>query len=294
MILAFLCAVGVGFLAARLCWATGRGLLGAPCLARSNYRGRAVPTAGGAFVVVGLLLVESGRTLAGAGRSAVTVPGVLGGGSGSALRAAVLVSVVGFGFLGFLDDVLASGDDRGFTGHLRALFQGRVTTGMLKLVGGAALSLVAVAMVRPPASTTTLLSDAAIVALAANLVNLLDRAPGRAIKFSTALFVLVGVAAVATGLPDGLVAPAVAIGAGLGLLGPDLGERMMLGDTGANPLGAALGLAIVATLGPGVRLGLLGLLLALNLVGERVSFSRVITGVAMLDRFDLAGRRRLP
>ena len=50
----------------------------------------------------------------------------------------------------------------------------------------------------------------------------------------------------------------------------------MLGDAGANPLGAVLGLAVVLAAAPGVRDVVLVALVALNVAGELVSFSRVI------------------
>ena len=78
-----------------------------------------------------------------------------------------------------------------------------------------------------------------LIALAANLGNLLDRAPGRTIKFG--LVAYVPIAIVLGTAPIG-VAIAPVMGAALGLLGDDLRERLMLGDTGANVIGAVLGL----------------------------------------------------
>ena len=153
----------------------------------------------------------------------------------------MLFAVFGFGFLGLVDDLAAVGSDRGFRGHLGALRRGRVTTGLLKLVGGAGVAIVLVAT---PGfkSGRTLIVDAMLIALAANLGNLLDRAPGRTIKF--ALVAYVPIAIVIGTAPIG-IAIAPVIGAAFGLLGDDLRERLMLGDTGANVIGAVLGLAVV-------------------------------------------------
>lgn len=277
-----LLAVAVGYLAARLAWLAARSsFAAAPALARLNYRGRAVPTAAGLVLVVAVVAVEAGRVVAGSLSIGpdldVAEPWLL-----------VLVAVGSFATLGAIDDLAGTADDRGFRGHLGALRHGRPTTGVLKLVGGACVAL---AVVAPFAggSPARLLADAALVALAANLGNLLDRAPGRVIKASTIGFAVL-VAAVGLEAPLGPVA--AVIGAGLGLLLDDLHEHLMLGDAGSNLLGAVLGLGVVLTAGPTVRNLVLVGLVVLNMAGELVSFSRVIDAVAPLRAFDRAGRRR--
>ena len=87
-----------------------------------------------------------------------------------------------------------------------------------------------------------LLVDAVLIALAANLANLLDRAPGRTIKAAAIAYVPLAIV-LGTG-PVG-VAIAPVMGAAFGLLADDLRERLMLGDTGANVIGAILGLGVV-------------------------------------------------
>jgi hypothetical protein len=133
-----------------------------------------------------------------------------------------------------------------------------------------------------------LLTDAVLIALAANLANLLDRAPGRAIKFG--LVAWVPIAVVAGSDPVG-IAIAPVIGAFCGLLGDDLREHLMLGDTGANVLGAVLGLAVVLDVGRGPRNFVLIGLILLTVAAELVSFSAVIERVPILHRFDMLGRR---
>ena len=78
---------------------------------------RPLPTAAGLFAVLAVLTVEAGRSTLGAfglGDEPGTNPA----------RALVLFACLGFGLLGFVDDVLGTGDDRGFRGHLRALRAG--------------------------------------------------------------------------------------------------------------------------------------------------------------------------
>jgi UDP-N-acetylmuramyl pentapeptide phosphotransferase/UDP-N-acetylglucosamine-1-phosphate transferase len=256
-------------------------ILASPALERTNYRGHTLATAGGLFIVLTVLVIDAGRSVLGA----------IGVGSESGLsqaRLAVLFAVFGFGFLGMIDDLAAVGEDRGFKGHLGALREGRVTTGLLKLVGGAA---VAVVIVATPGfkSGRTLIVDAALIALAANLGNLLDRAPGRTIKFG--LVAYVPIAIVIGTAPIGIAAAPV-MGAALGLLPDDLRERLMLGDTGANVIGAVLGLAVVLGSRESIRLAVMLVLLALNVGAELVSFSRVIDAVPPLRWFDRLGSRR--
>jgi UDP-GlcNAc:undecaprenyl-phosphate/decaprenyl-phosphate GlcNAc-1-phosphate transferase len=279
--IAVLLGVVVGFGAVRLIMLGAPDLVRAPALARGNHRGAVLSTAGGLLVVLAVVLVEGARVSLGA-------IGVGGKPGLDGTRQLVLFACVGFGMLGLVDDVLASGDDRGFGGHVRALTHGRVTTGLVKLVGGGALALV-LASAPGPEGRLRLLVDAALIALAANLGNLLDRAPGRALKAGLLAWIPLMVLAGGDALG---VAIAPVIGAFVATMPDDLGERLMLGDAGANVLGAVLGFGVVLETGPTTRLVTLAVLLALNLASERVSFSRVIDRVALLRRFDELGRGR--
>jgi hypothetical protein len=198
----------------------------------------------------------------------------------------VTVTALGFGLLGLLDDLGGAGESGGFGGHLRAVADGRLTTGAVKLFGGAAVAVVVVAVVES-GSLGRLLADGALVALAANLGNLFDRAPGRTTKVALlALVVLV----VGAGAEPELAGVALVVGAGAGLLPGDLGERLMLGDAGANVLGAALGLGVVLVCSPTTRTVVLVVVALLNLASERVSFSKVISSVSPLRAADRWGR----
>lgn len=273
-------AFTAGALGAQLFWLATRSVFASPALVRSNWRGREVPTDVGVLIPLVVIAVEAGRAVLGAfgAGTAGTTPA----------RVAVLVTVVGFALLGAIDDVAGSADQRGFRGHLGALMRWQATTGLLKLVGGAAL---AIAVVGPLADRgpLRLVADAALVALSANLANLFDRAPGRVIKVGMGAFAVVVAVA---GVRARLDTVAVVIGASVGLLVDDLRERLMLGDAGANGLGAVLGLSLVLTTRPVVRTGALVVVVALNVAGELVSFSRVIDAVPPLRALDRAGRLR--
>ncbi|MHA3835660.1 hypothetical protein ACXR8F_08050 [Terrabacter sp. AAH1] len=241
---------------------------------RTNHAGRPVTLLEGPAWVGGAV----GGALAGAALGART--------GGVAAGSAVVVAVAA-GALGALDDLTGGADDKGLKGHLGALSRGQVTTGAVKIVGLAASGLVGAAMAdartadgggRGGALAT--LVGGAVVAGAANAVNLFDLRPGRALKV-TAL----------AGLPLlGTLPGAVAVGSSAGVVRDDLAARSMLGDTGANAAGALVGLALVErTRLPGRVVALAGLA-ALTLASERVSFTRVIDGHPVLRRLDRWGR----
>jgi UDP-N-acetylmuramyl pentapeptide phosphotransferase/UDP-N-acetylglucosamine-1-phosphate transferase len=195
---------------------------------------------------------------------------------------------MGLGLIGLIDDIAGSGDDRGLRGHLGALLDGgRLTTGGLKLLAGAAIALIAVAPL-PHTHFWPFVADGALVALSANLANLLDRAPGRTIKVGAIAF---AVLAIFTVVPRPLVPVALVVGAAMGLLLDDLHERLMLGDAGANVLGGAIGVGVVATTTVPVRVAVLVVVAAANLASEWVSFGKVIDATAPLRGVDRWGRR---
>lgn len=213
------------------------------------------------------------------------VMGALSGGAlgpGVAARSAVVLSS---GALGAIDDLAGTPTSKGLRGHLGALARGEVTTGVVKIAGLAATGVIGAALAdrgRDRGVLATLVGGA-VIAGAANVVNLFDLRPGRALKVT----VLGGAALAATG---GGPTPAAAIGASLGVLGDDLAARSMLGDTGANAAGALLGLALVERTGLGGRLAGLAVLAGLTLASERVSFSAVIERHPVLRRIDRWGR----
>jgi UDP-N-acetylmuramyl pentapeptide phosphotransferase/UDP-N-acetylglucosamine-1-phosphate transferase len=270
----------VGFAVAMAVAVGGRGMLTHAALARINYRGIAVPTAGGALAVFSVVVIEGARSV----WSAFGVGPDLAHESG---RFLILAACIGFAFIGLLDDLLGDAHDRGFRGHLGALAQGRITTGAVKIAGGGALAVALVAVARPSTSGLQLVVDAVIVALAANLANLLDRAPGRTTKF--AILAWIPIALIARGDDIG-IATATVVGAFAGLLPAELRERLMLGDTGAYALGGVLGLALVLEVSTATRAIVCALLVACTVASEFVSFGRVIERVGPLRFLDRLGR----
>ena len=68
----------------------------------------------------------------------------------------------------------------------------------------------------------------------------------------------------------------------------------MLGDCGANALGAAVGTAAVQALPWQLRLLACAAAVALNLASEQVSFTAVIERTPLLRRLDQLGRHPVP
>jgi UDP-N-acetylmuramyl pentapeptide phosphotransferase/UDP-N-acetylglucosamine-1-phosphate transferase len=81
-------------------------------------------------------------------------------------------------------------------------------------------------------------------------------------------------------------------GAVAAALPDDLAERTMLGDGGANALGALLGTALAARSSRAGRLAMLAGIVGLTAASERVSFTKVIADTPLLRELDALGRRR--
>jgi UDP-GlcNAc:undecaprenyl-phosphate/decaprenyl-phosphate GlcNAc-1-phosphate transferase len=266
---------------------------------RTNHRGELVTLLEGPAVAVGAITAEVIGAAVAARRSgrpgaAATAEsqrqGFLERPVGS--RASLAMAVAGGGALGFgvLDDLAGSGKRRGLKGHLGALAHGEVTTGSVKLAGLAATGLAGGLLLGGRRSDVII--NAGLIAGGANLLNLFDLRPGRAVKVAALSAGLI--AAGGAGGPDrsaGLAAVAAPLGAGLALLPEDLAERAMLGDAGANALGAMLGAAAASSLPRPARAGLLAGIVALTVASEKVSFTKVIEAVPALRRLDLLGRR---
>jgi hypothetical protein len=241
--------------------------------ARTNHRGEPVT------------LLEGPAAAAAAAAAALIAPGLPARG-----RAALAVAGAGAAAFGGYDDLKGSGARRGFRGHLGALARGEVTSGTVKLAGIGATGLAAGALIgradAGPASAADLVINAGLAAGGANLLNLFDLRPGRAIKVALAAGAALGLAS-----PAGALAAAAPAGAALAVLPEDLGERAMLGDSGANALGGMLGVAAAVALPRPARIAVLAAITGLTAASEVVSFTRVIDRTPPLHWLDMLGRR---
>lgn len=196
----------------------------------------------------------------------------------------ITVYLLGVAFLGLADDTLG-GKPRGWRGHGRAVLRMQLSTGALKAAGSLGLALYVTS--DPGLSTGRWLLESAVLVLATNVFNLLDLRPGRATK----VFVLLG-----AGLTIGAASFSALWTLGL-FVGPalvagvyDLRERAMLGDTGANLLGALAGLWIVLTLSELGQAIALAILVSVTIYGELRSISSLVDRVPLLRQLDSWGR----
>jgi UDP-GlcNAc:undecaprenyl-phosphate/decaprenyl-phosphate GlcNAc-1-phosphate transferase len=202
-------------------------------------------------------------------------------------RACAAVAVAGG--LGLYDDLVGGNHARGLRGHGRALARGEVTTGLMKMIGLLASGVAAAPARAGRGRLVARLADGALIAGTANLVNLLDLRPGRALKAVTLTAApLAGPGARGPGeMATAVLATATT------LLPGDLGERNMIGDCGANALGAALGWVLADRFGRVGRSTALATVVALTLVSERTSFSAIIDNQPILSALDSWGRQPL-
>jgi hypothetical protein len=198
--------------------------------------------------------------------------------------AATGLVVLVFAVAGRWDDRRGHELPRGFRGHLTAARSGRLTGGMVKLLAGGVTGVVAGLVLR---DGNAAIQTALIVPLTANLINLTDRAPGRAGKVA----LLGGLLLLAFGHAGWSIAAAGLLGALSYLLVVDLAEVGMLGDMGANAVGGLLGLGLALSVPPLWRWVVIGMLMFFNLLSEKVSFSKVIATTGWLNRLDMLGRR---
>jgi UDP-GlcNAc:undecaprenyl-phosphate GlcNAc-1-phosphate transferase len=248
---------------------------------RPNYRDRSLPFPIGVLVLVSALLALVPLALIERlAQVEVLYPRLT----------PIAAYTLGVACLGLIDDTLGSEQQvrpapRGWRGHGAAALRGELSTGTLKAGGSLGLALLVTDFAN--LSTGRWLLAAGVLVLATNAFNLLDLRPGR----STKAFVLLG-AGLTIGAADlrplwmlGLFA-APALVAGF----YDLRERAMLGDTGANLLGALAGLWLVLTLSRTGQLIALALLALITIYGEFRSISDLVERTPGLRELDSLGR----
>ena len=251
--------------------------------------------------------LRGGVAMAGAAVASAAVASALSDQPRAALGG--VVASLGGGLAGYIDDVDQGAHDggkvaKGLKGHLGALAHGQVTTGVIKIAGIGASALAASALVGSKATSVSgkaadLVLNTVLIAGTANLANLLDLRPGRALKATVLVATPLSYFSCAAAKTPASPASAQRLlasglnAAAITALVEDLQETTMLGDTGANAAGALLGTSLAANdswkLRLGTALGVVGLILA----SEKVSFSKVIAANPALNWLDQLWRRPL-
>jgi UDP-GlcNAc:undecaprenyl-phosphate/decaprenyl-phosphate GlcNAc-1-phosphate transferase len=234
-----------------------------------NRREREMPATLGwaiALAVAGIALVVVRQ---------VQVVGLRDSQAGELLAAAIVF------LAGVIDDGFG-GTVRGLRGHLRALLRGQLTTGGVKLAAAVLAAAITVAWTPREHLWANLLALVAIAGCT-NVWNGLDVAPGRALKG----FLVVAIVLLVVDVRAFLL---VCTGAAAAALVPDLRERGMLGDSGANLLGFLAGAEIVRRLPEVWLIPAVLVVIGLNVLAETVTFTRMIDAIAPLRWIDRLGR----
>lgn len=253
---------------------------------RQNYLGTVIPVGAGFLIVwsgciSGLLWMLQFPSLVSSLEAGVSPFAIL----------LFSTTALGYGMLGLLDDLVGSRQEKGLRGHGAALMAGRLTSGTVKAVLGVAFGMI-LAAYHPGSEpfsrqwSLMLPVDALVIAASANTLNLLDLRPGRAGK----VFLFSSLLLITSGNPLSLVMLPW-IGSQLGYLPFELEGKAMMGDVGANALGALLGLASCSILSFTMRLILLSGLISIHILAERVSLSDIIERHSVLRALDRWGRK---
>jgi hypothetical protein len=260
-------AFGAGFAVAASTWHLVRRV--GPRWRKENRRGRLLPATLGWALATGLL------GLVAVVWDQVNVIGLRGSQTGELIGAAIVFVA------GVVDDG-HGGAVRGLRGHLRALLSGHLTTGGVKLAAAILAAAITVAWTPRDHLWANLFALIAIAGCT-NVWNGLDVAPGRALKG----FLVVALMLLVVDLKAFLL---VCTGAATAVLIPDLRERGMLGDSGANLLGFLAGAEIVRRLPEVWLIPAVLIVIGLNVLAETVTFSRTIEATPPLRWFDRLGR----
>lgn len=242
---------------------------------RANYRARKLPIPFGLLVVASALVALIPlELLARVGNVVVFYPRF----------GMVALYALGVSLLGLIDDTF-SDQSRGWRGHSRLTLSGGFSTGALKAAGSLGLALYV--MSTEDLSTGRYLLAAGVLVLATNVFNLIDLRPGRSVK---ALVILGAALCIAAANVRALWTLGLFLSPALVAGFYDLRERVMLGDTGANLIGALAGLWIVFTLSGIGQAVALALLLGITIYGEFRSISEFVEGTPGFRQLDSLGR----
>ncbi|MHB1458811.1 MAG: hypothetical protein ACYC0V_18020 [Armatimonadota bacterium] len=242
-------------------------------LLRINFKGQSIPVGYGFIITMTAIPVYMMMAIAvGISRDAWTY----------------IIAILGFGLLGLVDDIFGNREATGFKGHFSLLIKGKITTGITKVIFGGILSLI-LGYIINGYQPTVIIVNGLLIALSANLLNLLDLRPGRAVScFWLGLIILILIFPITIFYV--MLLPVVIPCLYLTFL--DRSARVMLGDAGSNVLGAVLGVSFAMAAGMPCKLAMIFILICIHVYAERYSISGLIESNRILRRIDrLLGER---
>ena len=241
-------------------------------LIRKNYRGEMIPVGMGIAFIPALMVNSAILTYFNIEHDRLLLIFVL------------LFAVMAMAFAGIMDDAIGNRDVTGLKGHFLSMFKGRLTTGGFKAVLGGFIGIVVSAAVAD--NILGAVVGTLVVALATNFMNLLDLRPGRAIKVYLIISILVLIFAgdfnrqLYMLLLPGVVSYFIF----------DLKALSMMGDAGSNVLGVFIGVMIVISFSIQVQLVCLVGLIAIHVLTEKYSLTKLIEQNSVLNFIDKLGR----
>ena len=241
-------------------------------LIRKNYRGEMIPVGMGIAFIPTLMVNSAILTYFNIEHDRLLLIFVL------------LFAVMAMAFAGIMDDAIGNRDVTGLKGHFLSMFKGRLTTGGFKAVLGGFIGIVVSAAVAD--NILGVVVGTLVVALATNFMNLLDLRPGRAIKVYLIISILVLIFAgdfnrqLYMLLLPGVVSYFIF----------DLKALSMMGDAGSNVLGVFIGVMIVISFSIQVQLVCLVGLIAIHVLTEKYSLTKLIEQNSVLNFIDKLGR----
>lgn len=196
-----------------------------------------------------------------------------------------IICIILIGLIGMIDDFIGEEDIKGFKGHIKSLFKGRLTTGGLKAVVGLLLAIIFSVFLSN--NLIEMIVNVLLVTLFTNIINLFDLRPGRSNK----VFLLLSTVLIITAnIIDYNFIIYSAMGIILVYIRYDLKAKSMMGDVGSNALGMTLGTFCVLTQTLNLKLIYLIILIVLHIISEFSSFSKIIKNNKFLNYLDNIGR----
>ncbi|MBP2027600.1 UDP-N-acetylmuramyl pentapeptide phosphotransferase/UDP-N-acetylglucosamine-1-phosphate transferase [Acetoanaerobium pronyense] len=196
----------------------------------------------------------------------------------------LIIAILMMAFVGFLDDMTKDKKNKGLKGHIKALVEFNITTGMLKAMSGFVIALYVSLEISNGA--IEIIVNLFLISLFTNFMNLWDLRPGRASK----IFLITSLILMPFMASQGIMYMILIITVLLVYIKGDLNASYMMGDCGSNLLGVYLGIICATSLSIWFKIGILIVLVLIHVIAEKISFSSIIENNKFLKYLDMLGR----